>query len=68
MAACARALARFGVHPRSEVGQPLLGDPLVGSSDRPGVLLEAMKQDDEVAGALVQKAVSGKGERRRDDC
>jgi hypothetical protein len=54
-----RALARLGVHPRPEVGEPLLGDPLVGSWDLASVLLKAMEQDEEVAGALVHKAVSG---------
>jgi hypothetical protein len=55
----ARALARLSVHPRPEISEPFLGDPLVGSRDSAGVLLEAMEEDDEVAGALVQEALSG---------
>jgi hypothetical protein len=43
----------------SEVDETLLRDPLVGSRDRAAVLLEGVKEDDEVAGALVQNPVSG---------
>jgi hypothetical protein len=39
----------------------LLGKLLVGHLDLAGVFLQAVEQHDEVAGALVQKAVSGVG-------
>lgn len=55
----ARAPAGLGVHPRPEVCEALLGDSLVSAGNRTCVLLKAVKQNEEVAGPLVKKAVSG---------
>lgn len=59
MAGGARALARLRVHPHPEVWEPLLGDLPIGKGNLPRVLLEAVEQDEEIAGALAQKAIPG---------